>query len=238
MSDPPFYPHDPPEQIAEDVFMVRGSIRMNPLLRITRNMGIVRRDRELTLINPIRLSEEGYGQLAKLGSVQRLIRLGPFHGVDDAYTVRRFSAPLMAPGPSSAHPLPEGTLPLSPDVPLPFPHASLFSFRGTKEAECALLLQRDTPLLLTCDAIQHYGDYRHNNLPARILLPWVGFPKTTLVGPIWLKVMTLKGESLRGEFERLLAHDFDALLAGHGSFLASGAKEAVAAAVERAFAKK
>ena len=38
----PIHPHDPVEAIAEDVFMVRGSIRMNPLVRITRNMAVVR----------------------------------------------------------------------------------------------------------------------------------------------------------------------------------------------------
>ena len=57
--------------------------------------------------------------------------------------------------------------------------------------------------LLTCDCIQHYGDYRHNNLIARLLMPYIGFPKTTIVGPIWLKMMTPEGASLQGEFERL-----------------------------------
>lgn len=34
--------HDPIEPIAADVFMVRGSFRLNPIIRITRNMAIVR----------------------------------------------------------------------------------------------------------------------------------------------------------------------------------------------------
>jgi len=42
MAYAPAYPHDPIEPIAEDVFMVRGSIRMNALVRITRNMAIIR----------------------------------------------------------------------------------------------------------------------------------------------------------------------------------------------------
>ncbi len=68
-------------------------------------------------------------------------------------------------------------------------------------------------------------------------MPWVGFPKTTLLGPIWLALMTPEGGSLESEFERLLRLDFDRLLSAHGSLLASGAKQAVARAVERAFAK-
>ena len=45
-------------------------------------------------------------------------------------------------------------------------------------------------LLLSCDSIQSYGDYRYNSLLARWIMPWIGFPKTTLVGPRWLKLMT------------------------------------------------
>ena len=43
---PPFYPHDSIEEIISDVFMVRGTIRMNALMRITRNMAIVRHEGE------------------------------------------------------------------------------------------------------------------------------------------------------------------------------------------------
>ena len=34
----PVYPHDPIEEIADDFYMARGSIRINPIVRITRNM--------------------------------------------------------------------------------------------------------------------------------------------------------------------------------------------------------
>ena len=55
MSDSPVYPHDPIEEIQPDVFMVRGEIKMNALMTITRNMAIVRHEGELTLVDPIRL---------------------------------------------------------------------------------------------------------------------------------------------------------------------------------------
>jgi hypothetical protein len=66
-------------------------------------------------------------------------------------------------------------------------------------------------------------------------MPFIGFPKTTVVGPIWLKIMTPEGGSLQTEFERLLTLDFDRLLSAHGSLLTSGAKDSVAAAIRRAF---
>ena len=103
------------------------------------------------------------------------------------------------------------------------------------QPEAALLLRRDGGLLVTCDCIQHYGDYRHNSLLARTLMPFIGFPRTTVVGPIWLKLMTAPGGSLESEFRRLLELPFERLLSAHGSLLGSGAREAVRAAVDRAF---
>ena len=232
---PPVYPHDPIEEIAPDVFMVRGSIKMNPLIRITRNMAIVRHDGELTLVNPIRLNSAEEEKLQTLGTIKRIMRLGPMHGVDDPYYINTFKAEFWCQPGGTTYTQPGIDVEMQPDGPLPFPDTQLFCFNGTVQPESALVLRRGNGLLLTCDAIQNYGDYKHNNLPARIMLPFLGFPKTTLVGPIWLKLMTPEGSSLKQEFERLLTLDFDALLSAHGSFLGHGAKAAVQTAVERAF---
>ena len=233
---PPALPHDPVEEIAPDLFMVRGSVRLNALMRITRNMAVVRHAGALHLVNPIRLTESGEQQLVALGEVKHLLRLGPMHGQDDPYYVDRFGAELWTPGASEQYPEPKAAQQLAEGCDLPFPDAAVFGFSGTAQPECALLLRRDPGVLLTCDAIQHYGDYRHNSWLARTLMPWIGFPKTTIVGPVWLKVMTPQGESLKGEFERLLTWDFDRLLAAHGSFLERSAKASVEAAVRKAFA--
>jgi len=234
-SHPPYYPHDGVEEIASDLFMVRGSIRMNALMSISRNMAIVRHAGELNLVNPIRLDEPGERALLELGDVKRILRLGSMHGVDDPYYVDRFGAELWAPGDSQTYPEPVVDRLLAPDQPLPFPDGEVFPFVGTVQPECVLLLSRDPGVLLTCDGIQHYGDYRHNSFVARVVMPWIGFPKTTIIGPFWLKVMTPDGESLASEFERLLSLDFDRLLSAHGSLLASGAKASVTAAVRKAF---
>jgi len=235
MPHPPAYPHDPIEEIAADLFMVRGSVRLNALMRITRNMAIVRHQGELSLVNPIRLDEEGERRLLALGDVKRILRLGPLHGLDDPYYVERFGAEFWAQGESETYPEPKIEQQLATDRPLPFPAAELFAFEGTKQPESALLIRRNPGILLTCDAIQHYGDYRHNTLLARLVMPLIGFPKTTVVGPIWLKIMTPEGGSLKSNFERLLTLDFDRLLSAHGSLLTSGAKQSVAMAVRKAF---
>jgi len=235
MSYAPAYPHDPIEEIAADLFMVRGSIRLNALMRISRNMAIVRERGELSLVNPIRLDGAGERELLALGAVKRILRLGSMHGLDDRYYVDRFGAELWAQGESRTYPEPKVVQKLAADRPLPLPDAELFEFRGANRPESALRIQRDPGILLTCDAIQHYGDYRHNTLLARLAMPFIGFPKTTVVGPIWLRAMTPEGGSLASEFERLLTLDFDRLLSAHGSLLASGAKDSVAEAVRRAF---
>ena len=104
MPHPPAYPHDPIEEIATDLFMVRGSIRMNALMRITRNMAIIRHQGELSLVNPIRLDEEGERQLLALGDIKRILRLGPMHGLDDPYYVECFRAEFWAQGESEIYP--------------------------------------------------------------------------------------------------------------------------------------
>jgi len=231
----PVYPHDSIEEIIPDVFMVRGTIRMNRLMRITRNMAVIRHDGELTLVNPIRLDEAGEAQLSTLGEITRILRLGPMHGIDDPYYIDRWATELWAQEESRAYPEPKPDRRISAASTLPFPDSLLFCFEGMTQKESALLIDREGGLLLTCDSIQHYGDYRHNNWLARTVMPFIGFPKTTVVGPIWLKIMTPEGASLESEFRRLLELDFRQLLSAHGSLLADSAHASVEAAVDRAF---
>ena len=70
---------------------------------------------------------------------------------------------------------------------------------------------------------------------ARAVMPFIGFPKTTIVGPVWLKLMTPEGRNLRDALEALMDYEFDSLLGAHGSFLASGAKSNLRKAIDRAF---
>ena len=38
----PVYPHDAIVEITPDIYMARGNLKMNPVMRISRNMAIVR----------------------------------------------------------------------------------------------------------------------------------------------------------------------------------------------------
>lgn len=230
------YPHGDIEEIGSDAFMVRGSIKLNPLMRITRNMGIIREGSELTLVNPIRLNSKVEADLKSLGEVKNIIRLGAFHGIDDPYYVETFAAQFWSQSGGTTYTEPVVDIEIGMGGLTPVSDCEIFQFKGTAQPECALLLNRDNGILFTCDAIQHYGDYSYNNWLARLVMPRIGFPKTTIIGPIWLKLMTPEGASLEAEFQRLLQHEFSSLLSGHGTFLTQGAKEAVQIAVQKAFA--
>ena len=233
---PPAFPHQRIKQIGDDLFMARGSIKFNRFVRISRNMAIVRSAGELTLINPVRLNARGLRDLDKLGAVKHIMRLGAAHGRDDPFYMARYKALFWCQEGGRRYAEPKIDRVLSDGGALPFGGARLLSFSAAAFPEAALVLGTAKGVLLTCDSLPHYGDYSNNNLVARLALPFIGFPRTTIVGPVWLRAATPPGASLRADFERLLALDFDALLAAHGTFLKTGAHEAVARAVAKAFA--
>ena len=56
---PPAYPHEQIENLYPGVYLLHGSIKVGPGMRMNRNMIILQNWPELTLINPVRMSEEG-----------------------------------------------------------------------------------------------------------------------------------------------------------------------------------
>jgi hypothetical protein len=232
---PPALPHGSIEQIGAEAFCVRGRINLNRLLRLSRNMAIVRQGRSLTLINAVRMNDSGLAALDSLGRVEHVLRLGGGHGLDDPFYVDWYQAQFWAQPGGKRYTEPKITQPLIDQGDLPFAGASLLTFRTAKIPEAAIALEAGPGLLLTCDSIQHYGDYSNNNLPARLMMPWIGFPKRTIIGPFWLRAAAPEGKSLRGDFERLLDYRFDGLLGAHGTFLARDATANVTGAIAQAF---
>jgi len=237
MDFPPAYPHGPVEPFGDDLFLVRGAIDFNRFIRLSRNMAVVQSGSELTLVNPIRLDEKGLRDLDALGTVRHVMRLGSFHGSDDPFYMDRYKPQFWGQTGGKRYKTPAIDRELTEGGELPFPGARLICFSASLHPESALVLARGRGVLLTCDALQTYGDYSNLNWPARLLMPILGFSKSTLIGPLWLKAATPPGGSLRPDFERLLALEFDTMLAAHGTLLKTGAHAAVERAVARAFAK-
>lgn len=239
MNYPAALPHDPPKQVAEGLFVVYGSVQLLPIARITRNMAVVRHQGQLTLINPVRMSESGLKDLEALGEVSHVLRLGPLHGMDDPFYVDRYNAAFWSFEGGTNYTEPTITHPLKEDGELPFPNARLFAFKHLKQPEGAILLQRPQGVLLTCDAVQSYSTPPHMPYTAwltRLLLLLAGFPNKTIIGPIWVKMLALDRAGLKSEFERLLSLEFDQLLGAHGTFLEEGAHAQLEQAFKKTFA--
>ena len=86
--------HGSIDQIFENIWFVKGQLKMAMRLPvyISRSMTIIRENDELTLINPIQLSESGMQILESLGKISSVIRIGGFHGRDDAFFKARYHA--------------------------------------------------------------------------------------------------------------------------------------------------
>lgn len=231
---PAAQPHGAIEEIIQDVFVVHGSMRMAPLMRIGRNMVICREGDELTLLNPIRLSVTGEAELAKLGRVINIVRLGCFHGLDDRYYADRFGARFWCQPGSKRYEKPAADVELHDDTVLPISDARVLTFRAARTPECVVLIERDGGLLVTCDSVQHYTNWQRTSLVARLVMRYYGFTKSTLVGPLWLKYMTSKGGDLSADFDRLLELEFERMISAHGSLLDKDAHAAVERAVRHA----
>ena len=231
----PVLPHGSIEEIVDDVFWVQGSAQLAPGMRLTRNMVIVRSGDDLTVVSPVRLSPAGETELERLGTVRHVVKIGFFHGIDDAYYLERFGATYWA--------LPDGTRPedptpeneLRPDS-LPINDAELFEFHDTINKEGALLIRRAGGVLITCDAVQHWSNTKGCSPPARLVSHLIGFRRRPAqIGPPWRKRMTPKGASLKSDFERLAGLDFTHLIGAHGHPLRDSAKQDLMATVEATF---
>lgn len=231
---PAAQPHGPIENVLPDIWVVYGSIRMAPLMRVGRNMVICRSGEELTLLNPIRLSGQGEAELGKLGKVAHIVRLGCFHGMDDRYYVERYGARFWCQAGSSHYPEPPPDIELNDDTRLPIDGARVWTFRETRLPECVVLIERDGGLLVTCDSLQNYTGIKRTSTVARLVMKYFGFRRTMIIGPLWLKYMTSAGGDVRADYERLLKLRFDRLIAAHGVLFDGGAHAAVERAVQEA----
>lgn len=219
-------------------FWVQGSIRMPGGARISRNMAVLREGDDLTLVNPVRLKPAAEERLAKLGRIRHLVRLGYFHGRDDLYYRDQYHASFWCQQGSARYPAPPLDQPLQEGGPVPFSGARVFEFRNARRPEAALWLPLGGGLLLTCDAVQYWGDWHRCNWRGRLLLALMGFRSGMQVSLPWRRYMCPRGQPqgyLAEDFERLLALDFCHHLGAHGSLCRHDAHQRLGRAVQRLF---
>ncbi|MCB9507425.1 MAG: hypothetical protein H6698_05335 [Myxococcales bacterium] len=226
-------PHGPLIPLFDDVWMITGSVVMMPLMRIPRNMVVLRFGDALTLVSSVRLDDEGMRQLSALGRIENVVRIGT-HGMDDAWYVREHGAALWAP-PNTRHARGLTTArELRPGA-APHPQLDAFLFENTRAPEAALLHRRHR-LLITCDSVQHWVDTAGCSPPAKLASHAIGFLKRpTQIGPPWRKRMTPDGGSLEPDFRRLVELEFDHLVGGHGAIRRDDARQRLRDTVDATF---
>lgn len=214
---PAAMPHGAIDEVFDNVFVVRGRFKINAMVHFDRNMAIVRRGDELVAINSVRLTDDGEAQLAKLGKVKHVVRIGAFHGMDDPYFVDRYGATLWGP---KGKALSNADKPLDGDV---------IHFEKAAHPEAAILLPQDGGTLITCDSYQNWTTTKHCSLLAALSVKMMGFGPA-VIGPRWAKKM---GPDVRADFDALAKRDFKHLIPGHGTVLRDEAKAKLPAAITK-----
>ena len=239
---PPASPHGPFRELFDGVWFVRGGIRMPMRLpmRIGRSMTVVRGDDGLVILNSMRLSEDGLKELDALGPVKHVVRIGAFHGRDDAFYRERYGAKVYAvegqsyvrglsPKDKAPAPFMEPDQWLNEQSSLPIADASLKVFTTSDPPEGICRLAREGGILITGDSLQQTpAPDEYYSFLAKIMMKRMGFMKPYNVGPGWLQFAHPTASDVRSVLEL----EFEHVLPGHGAAVIGGAKEKYRAAIE------
>ncbi len=129
-------------------------------MRMNRNMIILKNDNELTLINPVRMNDTGLSGLEKPGNVKYILRLGDFHGLDDAFYLNRYKCEFWAQEGQDTYKTPKPAKQISAITKSSYPDSEFFIFESAKYPEAALLLKKHK-LLITTDSVQYHADWSY-----------------------------------------------------------------------------
>jgi hypothetical protein len=223
-------PHTEPQQVHPDIFIVRGGFDMAPMMRITRNMVILRHEGELTLVNSVRPTDAGKQAIEALGPVKHLVRIGAFHGADDPWFRDHYDLTFWTPPGMD----PAGDQVLGDDNMPPLPGLRLIMLERARQAEACLFLEREGGVLISCDSVQNWEDTQGCSLAAKAVVNLMGFKNPASPGKPWMKVMQDRnGPDLKADFERLHALDAQTLLPGHGNVMKGGVSAALGRTIAR-----
>jgi hypothetical protein len=212
-----------------DVFVVTGSVKVTPL-RFSRNMTVLRQDGGLVLVNTVRLNEAGLAALDALGEVRHVLRIGGWHGMDDAFYKDRYGGPVtMVKGQryfdgSSAEKgftYFEADHEVDADSALPIDGASL-NIVNTVPPEAILRIPAGGGTLVTADALMHWpraNDYF--SWVGKIGMKVGGMLKPYSMMPPWIDKYRPDPAELAG----ILELGFDNVLPGRGDLVIGGAVE-------------
>jgi hypothetical protein len=233
----PVWPHGEIREIFKDIFFVTGTNKIyheGVEIQTSRNMVIIRSGSELTLINTVRLNNEGLRKLDSLGNVTHILRIGAFHGRDDAFYRNQYPNSLLWTLKGMTYE--NGLKPdrdLIPGAAMPFSACSLFVFETSQLSEGILHIEREGGILISCDSIQNITSTDDFYSPETAQsFHSQGLVKPANITPIWLGATHTKST----DFYRLLkTMHFKHLLTAHGEPLINTAFQQLSETVERVF---
>jgi hypothetical protein len=236
MAYPDALPHGPLTEVMPETFFVTGTSRpqfMGSAWQFSRNMVVLRRGDTLTLVNTVRLDEAGLAALDALGEVTTVVRLGAFHGLDDAFyldrapSARYFGLPGAQPDGARAP-----DLVLHPEAPPPVPDAQVFLFETAKVPEALLLVPTSGGTLISCDSLQNWAEPdAFFDAESAERMRAFGFIAPANIGPGWRQA----AQPEASDFARIEALPFRNLLPAHGTPLLDTAHAALSQTFRRAF---
>ena len=230
---PVAYKHGKIERLFDNIYFVTGSlvIKSKIPMRFSRNMTIIKQGNELTLINSVRLNDEGLKKLDELGVVKHVIRLAGFHGMDDPFYKDRYAATIWSVDApyvagfdqindiSKRYFTPDHIL--SDDTELPIDNAKLLYIKSSNPKEALLFLQRNSGIIVSGDCLQNWAKADHYfSFFAAIMMKLMGFIKPYNIGPGWLKY----AKPDVNELKQLLNIQYDHVLPAHGKSVIGAAK--------------
>lgn len=231
----PAWPHSDLKEIFPHIFFVMGTnkVTYNGVnLQHSRNMVVVRHDKKLTLINTVRLDEKGLAALDRLGEVENIVRIGAFHGRDDAFYLDHYQAKLWALKGMSHDSGKQTDIELVPGGQIPFPGCSLFVFETSVHPEGILHLDQQGGILVTCDSIKNWlmAD-EFFSLETTKLYEEQSFFGPATISEVWKQACQVKASDL----ERLKTLSFRHLLSAHGGPLLNDAYKQVSKTIKKEF---
>lgn len=221
------------EEVFDGIYLVTGTCAMKrpAPIKFSRNMVVIRQGQELTLVNTVRLNEEGLKQLESLGSVKHLIRIAGFHGMDDPFYKARYGAKVWSVDATYQSSFDEVAKPediyLQPDQiidnqsTLPLHHARVISIESSPK-EALILLEREGGILISGDSLQNWSDTdQYFNFLGKLMMKKGGYIQAYNVGPAWLKF----AKPDRTDLKNLINLNFQHLLPAHGKPVIGEAKD-------------
>jgi len=232
----PLLPHGNLQPLFDNIWFVQGQVKMPMKMpaKISRSMTIYKspENGEITLINSMRLSDEGLDELQKLGPITNVVRIGGFHGRDDLFYRAKFKAKVYAiQGQTYSRSLETATNAddgyMKPDVwvsqasHLPINNSKLKIFSSSNPPEAAILIDEHDGVLVTADSLQNTPKPdKFVNFPMKLMMKRFGFWKAYNVGPGWVRFAKPRA----GDIRSVMEFKFEHLLPGHGEAVIGSAK--------------